>query len=119
MKLHKDGTVEGTPEEIAEYNRLVNGTQTLGPVGGQYRSPSDASNPLLPRDIIKPVITSAGGCSVQSGGTNITAWNEMTRDIMQMQEEYWKNHKPEDRHTVMYGMSLEYAGQLPKREQIE
>ncbi|MNH83825.1 hypothetical protein D3C73_362300 [compost metagenome] len=24
MKLHKDGTVEGTPQEIAEYNRLSN-----------------------------------------------------------------------------------------------
>lgn len=23
MKLHKDGTVEGTPQEIAEYNRLI------------------------------------------------------------------------------------------------
>lgn len=23
MKLHKDGTVEGTPQEIAEYNRLM------------------------------------------------------------------------------------------------
>lgn len=23
MKLHKDGTVEGTPEEITEYNRLA------------------------------------------------------------------------------------------------
>lgn len=22
MKLHKDGTIEGTPKEIAEYNRL-------------------------------------------------------------------------------------------------
>jgi hypothetical protein len=23
MKLHKDGTLEGTPQEIAEYNRLM------------------------------------------------------------------------------------------------
>lgn len=23
MKLHKDGTVEGTPQEIAEYNQLT------------------------------------------------------------------------------------------------
>lgn len=22
MKLHKDGTIEGTPQEVAEYNRL-------------------------------------------------------------------------------------------------
>ncbi|WP_339283692.1 hypothetical protein [Paenibacillus sp. FSL R5-0486] len=113
MKLHKDGTVEGTPQEIAEYNRLVNGTQTLGPVGGQYRSPSAASNPLLPGDTIKPVITSAGGSGIQSGGRNITAWNEMTRGIMQMQEEYWKNRKPEDRPTVMYGWSI------PKYERTE
>lgn len=103
MKLHKDGTAEGTPEEIAEYNRLVNGIQNLGPVGGQYRSPSDASNPLLPRDTIKPVITSAGGCSIQSGGKNITAWNETTRDIMELQGDYWKSPKPGDRPTVMYG----------------
>lgn len=118
MKLHKDGTVEGTPQEIAEYNRLINGTQTLGPVGGQYRSPSDASNPLMPRDTIKPVITS-GGSTIQSDGRGITAWNEMTREIVQMQEEYWKNRKPGDRPTVMYGMSLEYAGPLPKQERIE
>lgn len=103
MKLHADGTIEGTPQEIAEYNRLMNGTQTLGPVGGQYRSPSDASNPFMPRDMIKPVITSAGGCSIQSGGKNITAWNEMTRDIMELQRDYWKSCKPEDRPTVMYG----------------
>lgn len=118
MKLHKDGTVEGTPQEIAEYTRLVNGTQPLGPVGGQCCSPSDASNPLLPRDTIKPVITS-GGQSIQSDGRGITAQNVMTRDIMQLQEEYWKNRKPEDRPTVMFGMAVEYAGSLPKRERFE
>ncbi len=110
MKLHKDGTVEGTPQEIAEYNRLVNPLSIAVDVG--YRSPSDASNPLLPRDTIKPVITS-GGCSIQSDSKGITAWNEMTRDIMRMQEEYWKNRKPEDRPTVMYGWSI------PKYEGIE
>lgn len=30
MKLHKDGTLEGTPQEIAEYNGLITSQKKSG-----------------------------------------------------------------------------------------
>jgi len=36
MKLHKDGTLEGTPQEIAEYNRLMARKDNDGLNPGQF-----------------------------------------------------------------------------------
>lgn len=42
MKLHKDGTLEGTPYEIAEYNRLVK-----EPYPPLHNTPWKPQNPLF------------------------------------------------------------------------
>jgi hypothetical protein len=61
VKLHKDGTVEGTPQEIAEYNRLS--AQPFPPLVNEdlwqkgLRIQRE-SNPLIPTELLKPVITS-------------------------------------------------------------
>lgn len=51
MKLHKDGTVEGTPQEIAEYNRQVSGTQMLRPVGEHHDSQGDPALKAVEEEI--------------------------------------------------------------------
>lgn len=77
MKLHKDGTIEGTPQEIAEYNRLI--TQPFPPLHNETEwqkalRMQQGSSPLLPNSTLKPVITSdsleqqrAYGCAYTGG----------------------------------------------------
>lgn len=70
MKLHKDGTLEGTPQEIAEYNRLM----AVQQIPAQKRwSPTDVTTPWMPTNPFwQPQVTCDG-----------------TQDIVQMQKEYW------------------------------
>jgi len=87
LKLHKDGTVEGTPEEIAEYNRL---------------------SAIIPdkrylidwlAELNKQACTATGS----EQHKKIISEADKVRWLIQLQQEHWKNRKPEDRPKVMYG----------------
>ena len=79
MKLHKDGTLEGTPQEIAEYNRL---TKELVPPFRPWNDPFKTIGtgmPLMPNPI-QPTIT----C-------------DKTKSIVDMQLETQKSMNPAER----------------------
>lgn len=60
MKLHKDGTIEGTPQEIADYCQVLQGVEHNGEMDPysplRWRRPSDAPSPLFPNPL-QPTIT--------------------------------------------------------------
>lgn len=93
MKLHKDGTVEGTPQEIAEYNRLTSGST----VEDQRAEMVKLLDKLNKQAIASPT---------KQERDTIIREADAVRGLMRMQEEYWKNRKPEDRPTVTFGDNL-------------
>lgn len=87
MKLHKDGTLEGTPQEIAEYNRLMMPAMIYR--ASSIKSPSDGSDPFMPDPISRPV-----SC-------------EDTKNIVQTQIEIQKKKKPWERPVAQFYQSIQ------------
>lgn len=82
MKLHKDGTVEGTPEEIAEYNRLVN---NMAPRLCNW-----------PPYTLKPEITSGGIQSAMTSMDQQRAYGHVyTGGVIQARPMFNSDTKPE------------------------
>lgn len=58
MKIHKDGTIEGTPEELAAYMRLQAGQQSFKFIGPPV--PKTGEPYTLPNTIISTTDVDAG-----------------------------------------------------------
>jgi hypothetical protein len=82
MKFHKDGTLEGTPQEIAEYNRLMSGPIIeAGTIDAESIRKSVSESMKIQTDMLRRQEEKLHGST----------------DIMKIQEDVFKNRQPWER----------------------
>ncbi|OMF47718.1 hypothetical protein [Paenibacillus amylolyticus] len=96
MKLHKDGTVEGTPQEIAEYNQLT-GVSVIENGRCDYIKQLQELN------------KQAVAATSKQQRDDIITEADKVRALIQQQKDYQNNRSSEDDPKVSYAHALQKA----------